>query len=76
MNAMTTEMGSLSFQMRDLSEDQLSLRQDFVGLAAHGRETSAGLRRLSELLVKAVGSTSDNLDELEARIAKLEKKTG
>lgn len=76
MNEMTGEMASLREHFRELADDQLGLRQDFVSLAQHGRQTQAGLQRLSDIIVKALGTTDERFDELEARVAKLEKKTG
>jgi chromosome segregation ATPase len=76
MNELSAEMASLREHFRELAEDQLGLRQDFVSLAQHGRQMQAGLQRLSAILVKALDVTDERFDELEARIAALEKKTG
>jgi len=69
-------MGMLTAEMRDLADDQLALRGDFVTLSRHGREMQAGLGRLSGILVRALESTDERFDEVEARLTKLEKKTG
>jgi chromosome segregation ATPase len=76
MNELSAEMASLREHFRELAEDQLGLRQDFVSLAQHGRQMQAGLQRLSAILVKALDVTDERFDELEARVAALEKKTG
>ncbi|MEW6432583.1 MAG: hypothetical protein AB1730_13855 [Myxococcota bacterium] len=76
MNETTAEMASLRGHFRELADDQLALRRDFVSLAQHGRQTQTGLQRLSDIIVKALGTTDERFDELEARVAKLEKKTG
>jgi chromosome segregation ATPase len=76
MALLSQRMDESSAQMDELAEDLRALRGDFVSLAQHGRETSGGLKRLSEIVVKALGTSEERFDELEARLARLEKKTG
>jgi polyhydroxyalkanoate synthesis regulator phasin len=60
---------------RALSDDLTLLRADVTQLGATCAELSTGLKRVTGVLVKAIDSTSDRFDDLEARVTRLEKKS-
>ncbi|GMU63058.1 MAG: hypothetical protein AMXMBFR34_48210 [Myxococcaceae bacterium] len=90
MNELTQRMNELTQRMNEVAGDVTSLRSGFVELAADQsllgsefagfrvltQELRQNLRRLTELFVQSLGTSADRFDELEARLAALEKKTG
>ena len=76
VDGVSERVGMLSAAFTELSEDQTSLRQDFVSLALSHRETRGHLDRIARILRDGFTSTSDRLDDVEQRLARLEKKTG
>ncbi|MCC6335791.1 MAG: hypothetical protein IT380_17580 [Myxococcales bacterium] len=90
MNELTQRMNELTERMNEVAGDVTSLRSGFVELAADQsllgsdfarfrvltQELRQNLRRLTELFLQSLDTSTDRFDELEARLAALEKKTG
>lgn len=89
MGAVTQQMNSVTQQMHTLSEqfggvvghvsgfsgELTSLRADLTEVIGVQAEFGGGLKRLSAILLKALGANEDRFDELEERLTRLEKKS-
>ncbi|MEW5737957.1 MAG: hypothetical protein AB1938_03470 [Myxococcota bacterium] len=75
-NELTADFASLRSGFVELAADQALLGSEFAGFRALTQELRQNLRRLTELFLQSLDSSTDRFDELEARLAALEKKTG
>lgn len=80
MSQRTTEVAErvamLSSAFTGLAEDQTALRGEFLQIIQTNRETRATIERMARILKDGFASTSDRLDDVEHRLARLEKKAG
>lgn len=75
MAALAGETGLLRTGMVAMSEDMTAFAGDLKHLAQGYSETNGHLARLTKLLTDYAGSSDERMDELEARMTKLEKKS-
>ena len=75
MAALAGETGLLRTGMAAMSDDMTAFAGDLKHLAQGYAETNVHLARLTKLLTDYAGSSDERMDELEARMTKLEKKS-
>lgn len=73
MSALAGETGLLRTGMVAMSDDMTAFAGDLKHLAQGYAETNGHLARLTKLLTNYAGSSDERMDELEARMTKLEK---
>lgn len=75
MGATAGQFGGVLTVVNAFSDEVTGLRADLTALSEAQADFGSGLKRMSTILVKALGATEDRFDELEQRVAKLEKKS-
>ena len=71
-----TDIGFLSRAFREMSNDQTAMQADFVRMAGTTRESQAVLKHMATVLTNSITSTDERFEKIEARLTKVEKKTG
>jgi hypothetical protein len=75
MSVTTGQFGGVLSVVNAFSDEVTGLRTDLTALSEAQADFGSGLKRISAILVKALGATEDRFDELEQRVARLEKKS-
>jgi len=75
MSVTTGQFGGVLSVVNAFSDEVTGLRTDLTALSEAQADFGSGLKRTSAILVKTLGATEDRFDELEQRVARLEKKS-